>query len=216
MTAQRIDAVLLDLGGVLIEIVGADRMLGWSRTLPDMPTMWTQWLASPAVRGYETGRSSRERFATDVIAEFGLAVDPATFLAEFATWPRRMFAETPALLESLRARFRIASLSNTNELHWDRFTRDWQLPSRFDANFPSFAVGRLKPDADYFEHVLAALGVRPEHALFVDDHPLNVAAAQKVGLHARQAVGPQGVRAALADLGLGLDEGADTGPSDET
>ena len=205
MNTPRIDAVLLDLGGVLIEIVGADRMLGWSRTLPDMATMWTRWLASPAVRSYETGRSSRESFGAAVIEEFGLAVDADTFLAEFATWPRRMFAETPALLEALRARFRIASLSNTNELHWERFTRDWQLPARFDANFPSFAVGRLKPDADYFEHALATLGVRPANALFVDDHPLNVAAAQKVGLHARQAVGPQGVRAALADLGVTLD-----------
>jgi putative hydrolase of the HAD superfamily len=201
MTA-RIEAVLLDLGGVLIEIVGADRMLSWSTSIPDMPTMWTRWLASPAVRSYETGRSDRAAFARGVIAEFGLAVDPATFLDEFATWPRRMFEGTPALLADLRGRFRIASLSNTNELHWERFARDWQLPARFDANFPSYAVGRLKPDADYFEHVLAALGLAPSQALFVDDHPLNVEAAARVGLHARRAIGPDGVRAALHDLGL--------------
>jgi putative hydrolase of the HAD superfamily len=201
---QRIEAVLLDLGGVLVEIVGADRMLAWSRTLPDLPTMWTRWLASPAVRSYETGRSPRARFAEGVIAEFGLDVDPATFLAEFAHWPRRMFDGTPALLEALRKRFRIASLSNTNELHWERFEREWALPARFDANFPSYAVGRLKPDADYFEHVLAALGLAPSQALFVDDHPLNVAAAARLGLHARRAVGPGGVRAALADVGLAL------------
>jgi putative hydrolase of the HAD superfamily len=200
--ASRIEAILLDLGGVLIEIVGADRMLAWSKALPDLPTMWTQWLGSPAVRAYETGRSSRAAFAEGVIAEFGLDVDAATFLDEFALWPRRMFDETPALLDGLRRRFRIASLSNTNELHWDRFTRDWRLPERFDANFPSFAVGRLKPDAEYFEHVLATLGLAPTQALFVDDHPLNVAAATKVGLTARQALGPRGVHAVLDELGL--------------
>lgn len=209
MTSQaaRIDAVLLDLGGVLIEVVGADRMLTWSRTLPDLATMWTQWLASPAVRSYETGRSSRASFAEGVIAEFGLAVDTTTFLAEFATWPRRLFDDTPDLLASLRRRFRVASLSNTNELHWERFQRDWALPDMFDANFPSYAVGRLKPDADYFEHVVAELGVRPANALFVDDHPVNVAAAAKLGIVARRAIGPQGVRAVLEELGLAAEGG---------
>ena len=202
MAIRRIEAILFDLGGVLIEVVGADRMLSWSRTLPDMATMWTRWLASPAVRAYETGRSSRQVFAEAVIGEFELDVDAPTFLAEFALWPRRMFPDSARLLDELRPRFRIASLSNTNELHWERFDRDWGLPGRFDANFPSFAVGRIKPDADYFEHVLATLGLRAEQALFVDDHPVNVAAAQDFGLVARRAIGTQGVRDALADLGL--------------
>jgi HAD superfamily hydrolase (TIGR01509 family) len=202
MNPHRIEAVLLDLGGVIIELVGADRMLAWTTTLPDLPTMWNRWLASPAVRSYETGRSSRQAFAEAVIAEFSLAVDAPTFLAEFALWPRHVFPEAPALLAGLRSRFRTASLSNTNELHWERFDREWGLPAQFDANFPSFAVGRLKPDADYFEHVLATLGLAPAQALFVDDHPLNVAAAARAGLVARRALGPQGVRTVLDELGL--------------
>jgi putative hydrolase of the HAD superfamily len=202
MAVRRIEAILFDLGGVLIEVVGADRMLTWSRTLPDMATMWTRWLASPAVRAYETGRSSRQAFAEAVIDEFGLDVDAPAFLAEFALWPRRMFPDSTRLLEALRPSFTLASLSNTNELHWERFERNWRLPGCFDANFPSFAVGRIKPDADYFEHVLATLGLRAEQALFVDDHPVNVAAAQNFGLVARRAIGTQGVRGVLADLGL--------------
>ena len=202
MPIQRIEAILFDLGGVLIEVVGADRMLTWSRTLPDMATMWTRWLASPAVRAYETGRSSRQAFAEAVIGEFGLDVDAPAFLAEFALWPRRMFPDSTRLLAALRPSFTLASLSNTNELHWERFERDWNLPGCFDANFPSFAVGRIKPDADYFEHVLATLGLRAHQALFVDDHPVNVAAAQDFGLVARRAIGTQGVRDVLADFGL--------------
>jgi putative hydrolase of the HAD superfamily len=197
-----IDAVLFDLGGVLIEIAGAERMLEWCPTLPDTETLWRRWLESPAVRRYETGRATRGAFAEAVVEEFGLSVTPEAFLAEFAWWPRALFDGAIGLLEELAPRYRLASLSNTNELHWERFARDWDLPSRFHANFPSYAVGRLKPDADYFEHVLESLGVAPGRALFVDDNAVNVAAAAKVGIVARRALGPAGVRAALRELSL--------------
>jgi putative hydrolase of the HAD superfamily len=201
MTA-RIEALLFDLGGVLVEIVGAEHMLQWCPTLPDTETLWRRWLASPSVRSYETGKSTRTEFAQSVIAEFGLPVGPEAFLAEFEWWPRRLYDDATTLLEALKPRFRLASLSNTNELHWERFSREWNLPSHFHANFPSYAVGRLKPDADYFQHVLDTLDIAPQNVLFIDDNAVNVAAAAQLGILSRQAVGPTGVRAVLAELKL--------------
>jgi putative hydrolase of the HAD superfamily len=199
---RSIDALLLDLGGVFIEVVGAECMLEWCPALPDTDTLWQRWLHSPAVRSYESGRASRAQFAHEVVAEFALPIEPDAFLAEFAWWPRRLYEGAAPLLESLATRYTLASLSNTNELHWERFGSEWALPAKFHANFPSYAVGKLKPDADYFEHVLATLGVPPERALFLDDNALNVAAAAELGIVARRAVGPAGVRDALAALGL--------------
>lgn len=204
--AARIDAILLDLGGVLIELTGVECMLDWCPALGNTDELWRRWLSSPAVRRYETGQGTRARFAEAIVGEFGLPVDANGFLERFAWWPRQMYADAGALLDELRPHYRLASLSNTNELHWERFTRDWDLPSRFHANFPSYAVGKLKPDADYFEHVLEALDVPAERALFIDDNAINVAAARSVGLVAHRAVGPAGVRAVLAELGL--DHGA--------
>lgn len=202
MSAASIDALLLDLGGVIIEVVGAECMLDWCPSLPDTETLWRRWLHSSAVRAYETGRATRAEFARQVIAEFSLPVKPDAFLAEFAWWPRRLYDDAVPLLESLKPRYTLASLSNTNELHWERFDREWELPARFHANFPSYAVGRLKPDADYFQHVLETLEVAPERALFIDDNALNVAAAAKLGIVARRAVGPDGVRGVLDEMGL--------------
>ena len=202
MTANRFDAVLFDLGGIVIELAGVERMLQWCPALPDTQTMWRRWLESPTVRSYETGRLARDAFARGIIEEFALPVDERAFLDEFAFWPRNLYDGATALLDELRPRYTLASLSNTNELHWQRFSDEWNLPALFHHNFPSYAVGRLKPDADYFEHVLESIGVSPERAAFVDDNAINVAAAQRVGLAARQALGPQGVRAALTDLGV--------------
>jgi len=53
----------------------------------------------------------------------------------------------------------------------------------FDREFYSCEVGRAKPDPEYFERILAMLGVRPEDVLFFDDHENNAAAAREVGIN---------------------------------
>jgi glucose-1-phosphatase len=198
----RIDAILFDLGGVLIELAGVEQMLAWCPDLPGMDAMWRRWLQSPAVRRYESGVGTQEEFAAAIIGEFALPVGPETFLAAFASWPRALFPGATALLDELAPRYRLASVSNTNETHWERFTREWSLDAHFHANFPSHRVGTLKPDADYFAHVLDALDLPAERVLFVDDNALNVEAAAALGIVARRVVGVDGARSALAGLGL--------------
>jgi len=201
--AERIDAILFDLGGVLIELAGVERMLAWSPSLGTTDELWRRWLGSPAVRGYETGRTDRAAFADAIIAEFALPVGRDAFLDEFAWWPRTLHPRAKGFLASLAPRYTLASLSNTNELHWERFEREWSLPSMFHHNFPSYAVGKLKPDADYFEHVLDVIGVRAEHALFVDDNRINVEAAKGVGMRAARVPGFDDLAPALAEFGVG-------------
>jgi putative hydrolase of the HAD superfamily len=202
--SPKIDAILFDLGGVLIELAGVERMLAWSPALGTTDELWRRWLHSPAVRGYETGRTDRHAFADAIIVEFGLPVARDAFLDEFAWWPRTLHAGARDLLASLAPRYTLASLSNTNELHWQRFERDWALPSMFHHNFPSYAVGKLKPDADYFEHVLDELGVKAQHAVFVDDNAINVEAARAVGLNAMRVPRFDDLAPALRDAGIVL------------
>ena len=204
----RIDAILFDLGGVLIELAGVERMLAWSPSLGTTDELWRRWLGSPAVRGYETGRTGRAAFADAIIAEFGLPIGRDAFLGEFAWWPKTLHPQAKGLLGALAPRYTLASLSNTNELHLERFERQWSLPSMFHHNFPSYAVGKLKPDAEYFEHVLDAIGVRSEHALFVDDNRINVEAARSVGLHAARVTGFDELAPALAEFGVAARESA--------
>ena len=202
MKSPGIDVVLFDLGGVLVELAGVEQMLAWSPGVPDTNELWRRWLHSPAVRRFETGSSARDAFAAEIVDEFALPVGTGEFLDAFTRWPRALYPGATALLDELRPRFRLASVSNTNEIHWRRFRDEWSLPERFDRNFPSFDVGRLKPDADYFHHVLDALGARAGTVLFVDDNAINVDAAARLGITARRVEGPDGVRAALAELAL--------------
>ena len=197
-----IDAILFDLGGVVIELAGVEKMLEWSAGIDSTDELWRRWLHSDAVRRFETGASGRDAFAREVVAEFGVPVPPDEFLAAFTWWPRAVLPGALELLARLRGRYRLASVSNTNEIHWQRFADAWSLDAAFDHNFPSHLVGKLKPDADYFAHVMAAVGVPADRVLFVDDNAINVAAAARFGLHARRVVGVDGARQALRELGL--------------
>jgi putative hydrolase of the HAD superfamily len=68
------------------------------------------------------------------------------------------------------------------------------LHGLFDHHFASHLIGMLKPDREVFEHVAAFLKVEPTEILFLDDQPLNVAAAQKAGFMASPRGQSFGVR----------------------
>jgi putative hydrolase of the HAD superfamily len=129
-------------------------------------------------------------------------VGPEEFLAAFTWWPRSVYPGALELLATMRERFRLASVSNTNEIHWERFSGTWALDAAFHRNFPSHLVGKLKPDAEYFEHVLAAMGAPASRTVFIDDNAINVDAAARLGIVTRRVAGVDGARAALRELGL--------------
>jgi HAD superfamily hydrolase (TIGR01509 family) len=199
---KTVDVILFDLGGVLVELAGVDQMIQWSPGIATHEELWRRWLESSAVRRFETGAIGRDDFALAIVDEFGCSVGADEFLAAFTWWPRSVFPGALELVQSMRAHYRLASVSNTNEIHWDRFSNAWKLDAAFHHNFPSYLVGKLKPDAEYFEHVLAELDVAPARVLFIDDNAINVQAAAKLGMHTRRVVGVDGARQAFVELGL--------------
>src|SRR5689334_10969141 len=100
-TVSQFDIILFDLGGVLIELAGVDRMLELCDRAFSADELWSRWLASDAVRQFETGLSSPDEFGAAMLAEFGLPIEAAQFLEEFTIWPKRVFPGGFELLEQL-------------------------------------------------------------------------------------------------------------------
>ena len=197
MTNQ-IQVVLFDLGGVLIELTGVPIMMSWSKDAGTPERLWAQWLASPAVRAFETGRLSPQDFAAQLIAEMALPVQPEAFVEAFTAWPKGLFPGAIDLIERIPSHYTRAALSNSNALHWPRIMRDMGLDRVFDHAFASHLIGKLKPDPEVFEHVVEALDCDPAAVLFMDDNRLNVEAAQAVGMQAVEAAGLRAAERALA------------------
>lgn len=93
--------------------------------------------------------------------------------------------ETLDVLEELSNQgARLALLSNMPAPMVARFEQAaWT--GYFQKRYFSSTLRLVKPQREIFEHVLQDLNVGPEQVTFIDDAPVNVAAARELGLDAR-------------------------------
>ncbi len=200
MTGTAIRCTLFDLGGVLVEFRGVQRVAELLGEGAATEAHWRRWLGSGVVREFELGRLAPEEFAERFLGEFEVDVGPRELLAELADWISDPLPGALELLDELRPSFTVACLSNTNPLHVPRMQR--AFGTRFDHLFASCETGLLKPDREAFEHVRDELGLEPGAILFFDDALLNVEAARELGFAAARVHGPADCRAELARRGL--------------
>jgi len=87
------------------------------------------------------------------------------------------------VLERVRARYRVAFLSNSNEVHAE------VIPKRFAGLFEkddrfifSHRFRTAKPDPEMFYRALEVLGALPQQVVFIDDLNENVTAARNIGI----------------------------------
>jgi HAD superfamily hydrolase (TIGR01509 family) len=194
-------AVLLDMGGVLVELGGERSFLDMIGGGIEAGEMWRRWLASPAVRAHETGRMGTSEFAEAAVREFGLSLAPEEFLGHFRGWLQGPYEGVHDLLDELAARHRTAILTNISAVHWP-IAQGYGIFERVERVIASHQVGAIKPDRDFFEIALAELGAAPEEAVFIDDNIVNVEGARAAGLEAHVARGIGETRDLLRALDL--------------
>ena len=98
-TLNNINYVVFDVGGVLVELIGVEKFLEWTRHKYKEPyEFYEAWIRSPAVRQFECGKSSKAAFIDAVIAEMELPVSATTFHDEFLSWPNGLLTGFRELL----------------------------------------------------------------------------------------------------------------------
>ena len=95
-------------------------------------------------------------------------------------------------LLSLRRRYRVFLLSNTNVMHWEYACqklfplRGYGVDDYFHGVFLSYELGLAKPDKAIFEAALRLAGLNAGETLFIDDLKANCDAARATGLRTWQ------------------------------
>ena len=107
------------------------------------------------------------------------------------------------LLERVRERYRVAFLSNSNEVHAEVIPRQFHALFQKDDRFIfSHRFHVAKPDPEIFRRALEILGALPQHVVYIDDLIENVLAARTLGLRAFQFVETEQLVRALEGEGL--------------
>ncbi len=108
------------------------------------------------------------------------------------------------LVDGLRASgVSCALATNQHDVRREWMRDTLRLDEHFDAVYYSCEVGTVKPDAAFFGHALADLGLRGAQVGLVDDSPANVEGARAAGLRAVRhdpASGAPGLRAEVRAL----------------
>lgn len=186
------DAIIFDLGGVLLPLFPERTVLAFSELFgKDASTAYTQTAQSELFDQFERGELRPEEFRAGTCAFFGKSVPDDRF---DEAW-NAMLGSLPAFhlqfLEEISDKKRLFLLSNTNEVHIARFLSDFERdhPRRsrsfseyFETAHYSHELGMRKPEARIFEELIQRHELKRQRTLFIDDNQANVRAARAVGL----------------------------------
>jgi glucose-1-phosphatase len=199
----KIEAVLFDLGKVLINfsfetvVKTLHESCSVSRAQFEA-VLWDKVL----VRRYERGEITTQEFHNHLCEKATLNMT----LPEFcATWsqvfmPQPLVSEE--LLATLKRRYPLILISNTNEAHVEFIREKYRVFDYFDHLVFSYEVRALKPDPEIFEHAITASNRPVEALFFTDDREENVVAATALGMHAHQFVSEAKLVEALRQAGV--------------
>ena len=177
--------LLLDLGGVLADLGDPVNAMGLEMTLP---AFWKTWTSSAIVRAFETGQMNEAEFLDQIPVELGYS-GTAAFTQQFNAWQLKLFPGVEDMVREAALRYRVALLSNTNDIHWRQVNEGNNMFADFEHVFLSFETGHFKPSPAAFEQVMAHFKCSAGEIVFLDDSEPNIVAANALGIDARQVVG---------------------------
>lgn len=208
MTSKQ--AVVFDLGGVLIDwnprhlyrkMFNGDEE-AMERFLSEICT--SEWNA-----GLDKGRSFVEA-TEELIARH--PEQAGLIRAFFDRWPEMVAGVIEQTVEILaevkRAGHEIYALSNWSAETFPYARERFRFLDWFDFIVISGAIGWVKPSREIFDFLLQKTGRRAEECVFIDDSPVNIAAARELGFDAIHFCSPRQLRDELINRGILLSQSA--------
>ncbi|MFJ8297969.1 HAD family hydrolase [Streptomyces sp. NPDC094447] len=177
--------VVLDIGGVLEITPDTGWVAAWEERLGLSPGAVHERMRDVWQAG-SIGTLGEEDVNEQVAVRLGLdALRREAFMADL--WAEYLGTPNDVLIDyvkGLRGRCRLGILSNSFVGARERETERYGFDDVVEQIVYSHEIGIEKPDLRAFEAVCAALSVRPEDCLFVDDAAANIAAARAAGMRA--------------------------------
>ena len=180
-------AVFLDVGGVLLTNGWDSPALRKAAEHFDLDFAAMDALHNFIFNVYEIGQITLDQYLDTVVFTTSRKFDRQEF-KEF------MFAQSEALPGMIpwlsvwkkKTPHRIISINNEGKELNDHRVKKFNLKDCFHAFVSSCEVGMRKPDPGIFQLALGIAQTDPQDAIYIDDRPMLVAAAARLGIRAIQ------------------------------
>lgn len=185
-----LSTLIFDFGGVLIDLdrqrcIDAFRRLG----LNEIDSLIDNYVQSGIFKQLENGDITPAQFHDGVRQIIGRAVADSDIDRALNAFLIGIPAERLQLLKTLRSRYRLLLLSNTNAIHFPNSEKSLITPdgSRlcdyFDHCYLSYELHLSKPEPEIFKYLLQNEHLDPHECLYLDDGPKNIATANLLGFN---------------------------------
>lgn len=110
-------------------------------------------------------------------------------------------SELRETLQDMKKRFRLAILTNNNEVQANRILEALNVQDLFDRVFTYNSFRTMKPNPKTFREAARAMGVQPNECLVVGDrYSVDLIPAQDLGMQIYEVKGPEGIEKLVTAL----------------
>lgn len=192
-----LDTIIFDLGQVIVDLDEEAAIREFDRLTNGKTKNIKELLfESDFFFQYETGRINDQEFIDGFNGLFDSRIAYPLFKRAWNLMIKSIPEKRISFIGRLKNDFNVLVLSNTNKMHEDKFEQ--MMSDRFQTTMRALAhrayyshdIHLRKPDAAIYEHVIKDLSIDPSRALFLDDKPENIKAAQEAGLRAEPVARP--------------------------
>jgi glucose-1-phosphatase len=181
--------IIFDLGGVIMDIDVKQTLHAFSKLgLKNIHEYFRHGFAASFFSDHEAGRISDEDFLKEIKNLLNTDVSQDALVDAWNALLLRFPPDRIALLKELKSKYRLFLFSNTNAIHYKKFSEIYRasfegnLEDLFEKAYFSHDLGHRKPDLSGYEQIILENQLDPKLTLFVDDALMNVEGAIKAGL----------------------------------
>jgi len=200
MASRAFDALLFDLGGVVLSIDFARMFARWAyHAGEELDTIRARFSFDTFYARHERGEIEASKYFASLRSSLRINLTDAQFTDGWTAIYVGEIRGVPQLLRSLKDQIPLYAFTNSNPTHMGVWANLYaETLKNFRRVFVSSDLGVRKPEPEAFAKVATAIGVPLSRILFFDDTKENVESARAIGMQAIHVNSVQGIAEIIA------------------
>lgn len=205
MPGDKFRAIIFDIGRVVVRLDISRAVAGLAQGISLSPAdIWSAITHDPRWPDWQEGRMTPRDWHLHLSKRLGGSLSFEQFTGAWNRTIDPVPILEDSLFENLSKRYRLALLSNTDPIHVAHLESAFGFIRHFpkSARIYSCVVGASKPHPVIYREALRATKAHAKEAIYIDDIPAYVEAAQRLGMAGVVFSTPEQLEGDLRALGV--------------